>query len=142
MKKGTVCFLTKGDEVLLVLIKYSPNDRIWTGIGGYVNEGESLEDAIIREAQEESFIEIERDSLRKVAILADNDLELNVFLADKWSGEIKAKEPSLKEFRWFRNDQLPFSEMHTDNDKWLPQILDGKLIKKENGQYKDVEELN
>ena len=142
MKKGTVCFLTKNEEVLLVLIEYSPNDRKWTGIGGYVNGGESLEDAIIREAQEESFIEIERDSLRKVAILADNDLELNVFLADKWSGEIKAKEPSLKEFRWFRNDQLPFSEMHTDNDKWLPQILDGKLIKKENGQYKDVEELN
>lgn len=56
MKKGTVCFLTKGDEVLLVLIKYSPNDRKWTGIGGYVNEGESLEDAIIREAQEETFI--------------------------------------------------------------------------------------
>lgn len=142
MKKGTVCFLTRNDEVLLVLIEYSPNDRKWTGIGGYVKEGESLEDTIIRESHEESFIEIDRDSLRKVAIVKDHALELNVFLADKWSGELRAKEPSLKEFRWFRNDQLPFSEMHNDNDKWLPQVLEGRLMLKENGQYREVEELN
>ncbi len=142
MKKGTVCFLTKDNEVLLVLIEYSSNDKKWTGIGGYVNDGESLEDVIIREAQEESFIKIERDSLRKVAKLAEKDLELNVFLANKWSGELKAKEPSLKEFRWFRNDQLPFSEMHKDNDKWLPQVLEGKLLRNVEGQYIEVKELD
>lgn len=141
MKKGTVCFLVKEEEVLLILIEYSPNNRKWTGIGGIVDEGESLEDTIIREAQEESYLQIEKNSLREVAELNYDNLQLYVFLSDEWSGELKAKESSLKEFRWFHKKKLPFSEMHEDNDKWLPQVLDGKLIKKVDNDYCEVNEL-
>ena len=142
MMKGTVCFLTKNEEVLLILIEYSPTDRKWTGIGGYSEEGESLEDAVIRESKEESHIAIEKECLKKVAELTDDALQLHVFLTDKWSGKLKAKDPTLKEFRWFPKNNLPFSQMHKDNDKWLPQVLNGKLVKKVNDQFLEVNELN
>jgi len=141
MRIGTVCFLIKEHEVLLILIEYSPTNRKWTGIGGVVDEGESLEDAIVRETQEESYLEIKKESLKKVAELNYEDLQLYVFLSDKWSGELKAKEPSLKEFQWFSINDLPFSKMHPDNDKWLPQILKGKLMKKVDDNYIEVTEL-
>jgi NADH pyrophosphatase NudC (nudix superfamily) len=142
MKKGTVCFILKDDKVLLVLIEYSPTDRKWTGIGGMVDEGESLEDTIIREAGEESFIEIDKSRLKKVAVLTSETFQLNAYIADKWSGEIKAKESSLKEFRWFSKYHLPFSEMHEGNENWLPQVLNGKLMKNNGNQIIEVKTLD
>jgi hypothetical protein len=79
--------------------------------------------------------------LKKVAELQYENLQLNVFLTDTWTGELKAKESSLKEFRWFSKDNLPFSTMHPDNNKWLPNVLDGKLIKKVNNNYIEVNGL-
>jgi ADP-ribose pyrophosphatase YjhB (NUDIX family) len=56
LRQATVCFLRNKNQVLLALIEYGPNDRKWTGIGGFVEAGESLEDAVVREAEEETYI--------------------------------------------------------------------------------------
>jgi 8-oxo-dGTP diphosphatase len=138
MRKGTVCFFINGDKVLLVLIEYSPTDSKWTGIGGMVDGGESLEDCVVREIQEESYIEVDKESLKKMAELNEPTFQLNVFLADNWSGELKAKEPSLKKFEWFSKYNLPWSQMHKGNETWLPKVLDGKIVRIENGRMTEV----
>lgn len=74
--------------------------------------------------------------------MVEDVLELSVFFADKWSGEIKAKESSLKEFRWFNKSKLPLEEMFPDNDKWMPKVFEDRLIRKIDGQYMEVKELN
>ena len=123
VRKGTVCFLQDGDKVLLALIEYSPTDRKWNGIGGFAEEGETLEEAVVREAKEETYIEFDKNSLKKVAEL-NGAIQLNVFLTDKWRGELKIKDPSLKELKWFPINDLPYSQMHPGTENWLPKVLE------------------
>ena len=48
-RKATLCFFRKDNQIVLANIEYSPTDTKWAGIGGFVEEGESLEDALARE---------------------------------------------------------------------------------------------
>ena len=123
MKKvGTVCFIVENSQVLLALIEYSPGDRKWNGIGGFVEENELPEEAVVREIREETFIEVNKKDLIRVKEL-DLDIHLVVFKANKWSGELKIKDESLKELKWFKFDEIPYNQMHENNDKWVPEIL-------------------
>ncbi len=133
MRKGTVCFIQNGDTLLLALIEYSPTDRKWTGIGGFVEEGESLEEAVVREANEETYITLDKNHLTKVAEL-NGSFQLNVFITDMWSGEFKAKEASIKDLQWFHIDQLPYYQMHPGTEAWLSKVLAGKKVKITDGQ--------
>ena len=139
LRKGTVCFIRNADRVLLALIEYGPNDRKWNGIGGFVEEGESLEEAVIRETKEETYITIDKDCLKKVAELNVSPVfQLNVFLSNSWHGELKIKDHTFKELKWFSKGELPYLMMHEGNDKWLPEILNGKLIRIDNGKMQEV----
>lgn len=140
-RKGTVCFLRKNNEILLALIEYTPNDLKWNGIGGFVEKGESLEDAVVREGLEETYIEFDKKTLRKVAELYV-PFQLSVFVADKWNGELKIREPSLKVLKWFSLDNLPYSQMHEGTKNWLPKVLNGKLIRVKDGQIEEVERFD
>jgi ADP-ribose pyrophosphatase YjhB (NUDIX family) len=128
-KEGTVCFLRKDDTFLLTLIEYSESMKKWNGIGGFANEGEPLKDAAIREVEEEVGVVIDRESLEYVGrVLENNNFTLYVFIADKWSGEIKIKDDTLKQLQWFSPRNIPYKDMWPDNEYWLPDILSGKKI--------------
>jgi len=137
VRRGTVCFLRDGNQLLLALIEYGPTDSKWTGIGGFVEEGETLAQAVVREAREETYLELDERDLHKVAEL-NGPIQLNVFLADKWTGELKIKEPGIKELRWFPINDLPYSQMHPGTQNWLPQVLVGKLLKTTSSQITEV----
>ncbi len=124
LRKGTVCFIVKDGKVLLALIEYGPNDRKWNGLGGWAEEGESIEDAVVREIKEETYLEVDKNSLKKVHELYDTR-QLNVFTATNWTGEVKARERSIKELQWFNVKDLPFDQMLPGTDKWLPRALYG-----------------
>jgi ADP-ribose pyrophosphatase YjhB (NUDIX family) len=137
IRRGTTCFVQNNNKLLLALIEYSPTDRKWAGIGGFVEEGETLEETVVREAKEETYIDLDPNSLRKVAEL-NGSFQLSIFFTSKWSGEIKAKEPSLKELKWFPINELPYSQMHPGTENWLPKVLEGKLIRVTNHQAEEV----
>lgn len=128
IRRATVCFIRENNKLLLALIEYHPNDRQWNGIGGFAEVGESLEDGLIREFQEETFIKLDKNKLKKVVEFNGSN-PFYVFLTDTWSGELKIKEPSLKELRWFSINNLPYSQMYLGTKAWLPKVLEGKLLK-------------
>lgn len=64
----TLAFLRREGAICLAMKKRGFGEGNWNGYGGKVEEGESIEEAVVREIQEESGIEVAVDVLEKVAI--------------------------------------------------------------------------
>ncbi len=56
--KYIVCFLTRGDEVLMLQRRYSSNTLKWNGVGGKIKECETALQTCIREVREETGFQL------------------------------------------------------------------------------------
>ncbi len=131
--------ITSKNKVLLFLIEYTPIDRKWTGIGGFVNDGETYENALLREVQEESFIVISKKNLNKTAELVLNELIMHVYITDKWTGDLIARDSSIKDIKWFDVGNLPYDQMFEGSKEWMPRVLNGEKIRFENQKVQPLE---
>lgn len=50
----TLCFLTRGDQVLMLLRQKAPNRGLWNGVGGRIEPGEHPRACVLREVREET----------------------------------------------------------------------------------------
>ena len=50
----TLCFLTRGEDVLMLHRQNPPNQGLWNGVGGRLEPGEQPLDGILREVREET----------------------------------------------------------------------------------------
>ena len=55
----TLCFLTRDDHVLLLKRRRPPNQGLWNGVGGHVEQGETPLAACLREVREETGYRLE-----------------------------------------------------------------------------------
>ena len=122
-KAGTVCFIVENGKVLLAHIQYPDGKLLWNGIGGVVEAGETPGDAVVREVAEETKLSLDKSDVRDVLTIDFPELDLHVFVTNRWSGTLEIIDPTLKEPRWFAFSDVPYAEMHERNDEWLPQIL-------------------
>ena len=74
---------------------------------GHLEDDESLEECIIREAKEEIGIDVLEVELLCVVHTHDDYLDF-MFQAKKWEGEIQnCEEEKCAEMQWFSLDELP-----------------------------------
>ena len=98
------------DKKSLVLIKRKNPPYGWALPGGFVDYGESLEQAAVREALEETGLLVEL--IRQLGCYSDPKRDsrkhtiTTVFLARAISGELKGSDDAL-EAHFFRFDELP-----------------------------------
>ena len=80
---------------------------LWEFVGGKVEEGESLEAALIRECREELDVEIavQEEFSREIHNYPDIDIQLILFNARIVSGEIKKLEHN--DIRWISPKEIP-----------------------------------
>jgi 8-oxo-dGTP diphosphatase / 2-hydroxy-dATP diphosphatase len=129
----TLLFLRKGSQLLLAMKKRGFGEGRWNGVGGKVEDDETIEYAMAREAQEE--IGITPILYEKVAdILFDEFfkgqpalMHVHVFFATKWKGQPTESEEMKP--AWFESKFLPYDTMWADDRYWLPTVLEGKKIK-------------
>lgn len=105
---GTI-FTLKGGIVLLKR-GVEPAQGKWVFPGGYVDRGESVEDAAIRETKEESMLDVKLASLLNVYSYARSPNVIVVYAAEVLGGELAAADESV-EAGAFRPSQIPWDDL-------------------------------
>ena len=128
----TLLFLRRDGEILLAMKKRGFGAGKWNGVGGKVDPGETIEQATIRECQEE--IGVTPQDIQKVGIIDfymtdDPDFHHNahVYAATDWEG--KPEETEEMKPQWFNESDIPYPEMWQDDVYWLPLLIAGKQFK-------------
>jgi NAD+ diphosphatase len=120
---AVITLVRKGPEILLARgRRFGP--RFYSLIAGFVEPGETLEQAVVREVREEVGIEI-RDIKYFDSQSWPFPSQLMVgFTAEYAAGALSPYEPELSDARWFRIDELP-----GDIDMPTTFSISGRLIR-------------
>lgn len=131
-KTCTLLFLLRDDEILLAMKKRGFGAGRYNGVGGKIEEGETVEEALVRECQEEigvtpkHFWQVAEHDFTQSQ--SDNPwrMYVHVFFCDQWEGKPEESDEMTPE--WFRTDNVPYDKMWQDDHLWLPRVLNGKKI--------------
>lgn len=106
-----VLFIKDGKLLMLRRANTGYEDGKYSLVAGHADGNEALTEATVREAREESGVEIEPTELKfKVAMHRIDDREQLDFFFEctRWKGNIKNMEPDkCDDLSWFPLDSLP-----------------------------------
>src|SRR5512136_1606222 len=136
VRDATLIFLIKGNPIHEILLGYKKagfaQGKV-NGFGGKVEGGETIEQATVRELEEESGVKVAERDLAKMARLTftfparpDWDQVVHVFLVRQWQGE--PVESDEMQPAWYKVSEIPFADMWQDDPHWLPRVLAGQRI--------------
>jgi len=128
-----LCYLLNDkNQVLLIMKKKGFGQGRWNGPGGKIKENESLEQAVIREVEEETgYQPLNPINLGFIEFIwphkPENNQRCHIFLTKEFGGELKESEESLPQ--WWEIEKIPFDDMWPDDIYWLKDALAGKETK-------------
>jgi mutator protein MutT len=137
MRDTTLLFLVKKDgdtitDICLAMKKRGFGMGRYNGVGGKVEQGETIEQAVKREAEEEIGVTV--GTITKCAELTftfphkeDWNQLVHVYLTNTWQGEIIETEEMNP--TWFAVSDIPYKTMWPDDIFWLPKVLDGEQVR-------------
>jgi mutator protein MutT len=130
-KHCTLLFLRRDNKILLAMKNRGFGAGRYNGVGGKVDSNETVEQALVRECQEE--IGVTPTHFWKVAehdfLQHDENpwrMYVHAYLCDQWEGEPTESEEMTPE--WFDVDDIPYDSMWQDDVLWLPAVLEGKHL--------------
>lgn len=105
----------------------------WNGIGGKVQEGETIETAAARETGEEVGVMVDPANMENMGNIKfyfkdkpEWNQHMHIFLVKDWKGEPKESEEMMP--KWYFHHEIPFDAMWADDKHWLPAVLAGKKV--------------
>lgn len=130
--RRTLLFFRKDNQILLAMKKRGFGAGKWNGVGGKIEQGETIEDALVRESIEE--VSMKPLSWTKVAELdfvqdAETDpwhMYVHAYISEHWEGDPTESEEMKPQ--WYNLDNIPYEVMWEDDEYWLPQVLEGKQL--------------
>lgn len=125
----TLVLIFQNNKVLLAQKKRGFAQGTFNGIGGKQDPGETIEQAMVRETQEE--IGVTPTKYSQVGLIRFDtwykgervDLNLNIFTCSDFVGEIEETEEMIPE--WFEIENVPFDKMLPDDKEWFPIVVEG-----------------
>ena len=98
------------DRIWLVRRSIEPSSGSWTFPAGYVDLGESVPEAAIRETREETQLDIRLDRLLNVYSYANVGIVLVAYCATVIGG-VASPTPESQEVRAFRIEDIPWASL-------------------------------
>ena len=155
MINSTLCYVTRGDQVLMlhrVKKKNDINKDKWIGIGGKFEKDESPDECLLREAREETGLELTSWRCRGIVTFLNEGTDgeyMYLFTADGFEGQLKESDEGdlqwvsrefLDELPKWEGDQIfldllwqdaPFFllKLRYDRDKLVEAVLNGEKIR-------------
>lgn len=128
----TLLLIIKDDRILLARKKRGFGEGMLNGVGGKQEIGETIEETMIRETQEEIGV-VPKDFFKMAIIDFDEyvkgkrtNVSMHIFLAKDFDGEISESDEMNPEWHDLKN--IPFNQMFADDNFWLPEILKGNKV--------------
>ncbi len=126
MKNTTLCYILRGQDVLMlhrVKKKQDINKDKWIGIGGKFEEKESPDECLLREAREETGLELTKWQCRGIVTFLNDCCEgeyMYLFTATEFTGELKQCDEG--DLQWVSRDFL-YSLPMWEGDKIFLDLL-------------------
>ncbi|HQB50906.1 MAG TPA: 8-oxo-dGTP diphosphatase [bacterium] len=137
LRQVSLVFLVKKEnnqitDVCLAMKKRGFGVNRWNGVGGKMDLGETIEETAIRETQEEICVDL--TEIEKVAVIdfyfphnPGFNQQVHAYLAESWEGNPIETEEMRPQ--WFKVADIPYQEMWSDDEFWLPQVLAGQKVR-------------
>ncbi len=128
MNQTTLCYIQKDNKYLMLHRIKKENDvnrDKWIGIGGKIQEGETPEECILREAREETGLTLTSYKYRGVVHFRSDIYEaedMHLFTADDFCGELAECDEGVLE--WIDFDDL-YSLPMWEGDKLFLGLIRG-----------------
>src|SRR5215218_8818635 len=126
--KVAVGTIISDDHGKIVLVKRAiePGYGKWVFPGGYVDRGEEITLAALREAREEAGIDVRLDHLINIYSYAGRSPVIVVYAATMISGELAVDDEGL-EAREFTLDEIPWDDLaFRSTNEALRDYIDGR----------------
>lgn len=131
--RRTLLFLRRDDQILLAMKKRGFGEGKWNGAGGKLEPGETIEQALIRETEEEIGVTptrywpvAELDFVQDVETDDPWHMYVYAYFCDQWTGEPTESDEMAP--HWYRLDGIPYDDMWQDDEYWLPLVIAGDKV--------------
>lgn len=124
--------IEKDDKIVLIRRKNEPFKGKLAIPGGFVNEGKLVEHEAIKEAKEETCLDVELIDILGVYSIPDRDprghLMTTVFIAKPIKGKVKGGDDAA-DASWFKIDEKILNELSFDHKKIITDYIKWKRKK-------------
>lgn len=131
--RRTLLFLKRDGQILLAMKKRGFGAGKWNGVGGKLESGETIEQALVRETEEEIGVTpVNYWAIAELDFVQDAETDdpwhmyVYAYFCDEWTGEPSESEEMAPQ--WYTLDEIPYPDMWQDDEHWLPQVLAGQKV--------------
>jgi len=115
-KLSVIAVIPMGKGVVMVRRAINPGYGLWVVPGGFVDMGEVVEDAVVRETQEETFLTVRPIRLLNIYSYPDHRTIIAAYVTEYVSGELGAGDETL-EARVFGLKEIPWPQIAFSSTK-------------------------
>jgi 8-oxo-dGTP diphosphatase len=130
---ATLCYIKHNGKTLMVHRNKKPNDvheGKWNGLGGKFEAGETPEECVRREVEEEAGLLIQNPRLHGLLMFPKfkgNDWYVFVFTATEFAGELVESSPE-GQLEWIEDERLTTLYLWASDHIFFPWLENGKFF--------------